>query len=164
MAEKSVKRKGRPPTEVPKDRTEEICTWIAEGNTLREWCRQPGNPSWVTVYNWLKKDSDFASRFAYARDLGADAIAEEALHIADTQQVGVRTEESAQGVKTVTEDMLGHRKLQIETRLKLLAKWNPKKYGDKLALGGAEDLPPIQSKTDATVNPSEAYLSMLGKK
>ena len=27
-------------------------------------------------------------------------------------------------------------KLRIETRLKLLAKWNPKKYGDKLALEG----------------------------
>ena len=28
--------------------------------------------------------------------------------------------------------MLGHRKLQIETRLKLLAKWSPKKYGEKI--------------------------------
>ena len=26
--------------------------------------------------------------------------------------------------------MLGHRKLQVETRLKLLAKWDPKRYGD----------------------------------
>jgi hypothetical protein len=34
------------------------------------------------------------------------------------------------------EDMLGHRKLQIETRLKLLAKFNPKKYGDRIALAG----------------------------
>ena len=30
--------------------------------------------------------------------------------------------------------MLGHRKLQIETRLKLLAKWDPKRYGDKVDL------------------------------
>ena len=34
-------------------------------------------------------------------------------------------------IKIKREDMLGHRKLQIETRLKLLAKWNPKKWGDK---------------------------------
>ena len=44
--------------------------------------------------------------------------------------------------------MLGHRKLQVETRLKLLAKWDPKRYGEKLALGGADDLPPIKTMTD----------------
>ncbi|HXD37446.1 MAG TPA: hypothetical protein VN624_12375, partial [Rhodanobacter sp.] len=32
------------------------------------------------------------------------------------------------------EDMLGHRKLRIDTRLKLLAKWDPKRYGDKQQL------------------------------
>jgi hypothetical protein len=40
-----------------------------------------------------------------------------------------------------TEDMLGHRKLQIETRLKLLAKWNPKKYGDRVAVAGDAENP-----------------------
>jgi len=30
--------------------------------------------------------------------------------------------------------MIEHRKLRIDTRLKLLAKWNPKKYGDKQAI------------------------------
>jgi hypothetical protein len=32
-------------------------------------------------------------------------------------------------------------KLRIETRLKLLAKWNPKKYGEKLALAGDAENP-----------------------
>ena len=41
----------------------------------------------------------------------------------------------------VEEDMLGHRKLQIETRLKLLAKWNPQKYGDKVQVGGDAENP-----------------------
>ena len=31
-------------------------------------------------------------------------------------------------------DMLGHRKLQIWTRLQLLAKWAPKKYGERTAM------------------------------
>jgi hypothetical protein len=38
-------------------------------------------------------------------------------------------------------DMLGHRKLQVETRLKLLAKFNPKKYGDALKLSGDKENP-----------------------
>ena len=69
--------------------------------------------------------------------------------IADTLEEGVETVTKADG--TVEErrgDMLGHRKLRIETRLKLLAKWSPKKYGEKMAVGGADDLPAIKTDTD----------------
>ena len=38
-------------------------------------------------------------------------------------------------------DMLGHRKLQIETRLKLLAKWDPKRYGGRTVLAGDAQAP-----------------------
>lgn len=38
------------------------------------------------------------------------------------------------------EDMLGHRKLQIETRLKLLAKWDPRRYGEKVEVNGTMTL------------------------
>ena len=51
---------------------------------------------------------------------------------------------SDQGTSTTVEDMLGHRKLQIETRLKLLSKWDPKRFGDRVALTGADNAPPIQ--------------------
>lgn len=108
-----------------------IVEWISEGKPLREFCRQQ-SLAWKTVYNWLEADPDFATRFARARDIGADAIAEQALEIADTPVEGVRTETGGKdGAKEVREDMLGHRKLQVETRLKLLAKWFPQKYGDK---------------------------------
>lgn len=110
----------------------QIVDWISEGMTLREFCRQDGMPSWKTVYQWQNEDEDFKSRFARARIIGFDVIAEEALHIADTPQEGVKYESSALGSKEIREDMLGHRKLQIETRLKLLAKWDPKRYGDRV--------------------------------
>lgn len=110
-----------------------IIEWISEGKPLREFCRQ-NELAWKTVYNWLEANADFAARFARARDIGADAIAEQALEIADTPLEGVRTETTTGedgGTKEVREDMLGHRKLQVETRLKLLAKWFPQKYGEK---------------------------------
>lgn len=109
-----------------------LVEWISSGKTLREFCRQEGMPNWRTVYLWRETQPEFDARIVRARDLGHDAIAEEALQIADTPMEGIRTESSEDGIKTVTEDMLGHRKLQIETRLKLLAKWSPKKYGDRL--------------------------------
>jgi hypothetical protein len=110
-----------------------ICDRLADGEPLRAICRDDGMPSWRTVYDWMRAHEEFSTRIADARELGFDAIAEEALLIADEPKEGIRREQSETGVKTVSEDMLGHRKLQIETRLKLLAKWNPKKYGDKLS-------------------------------
>ena len=110
----------------------EILSWIGDGKTLREFCRQPGKPSFVAVYEWLKGDESFSERFARAREIGADHIAEEILHIADTPKRGQVVTEDEDGKKVVTEDMLGHRRLQVDARLKLLAKWFPKKYGDKL--------------------------------
>lgn len=138
-----------------------ICLRIASGETLRAICRDDDMPHWTTVYEWLEADEAFSLRFARARDIGADAIAQEALDIADTPMEGVRQEKSENGMKEVREDMLGHRKLQIETRLKLLAKWFPKKYGDKLAVGGASDLPPVQTESTVTLSPLEAYQRML---
>lgn len=60
-------------------------------------------------------------------------IAADCLRISDTPMEGVETTTKADGsIEVKTGDMLGHRKLQIDTRLKLLAKWNPKRYGDKI--------------------------------
>ena len=114
-----------------------IIEWISEGKTLRDFCRQPNSPSWSAVYDWLDTHPAFEERFARARLLGADAIATETLEIADTPVEGVRIETTSgeNGVtKEVREDMLGHRKLQVETRLKLLAKWFPQRYGDKTSV------------------------------
>ena len=128
----------------------DLIDWVSTGQTVRAFCRLEGSPSWRTIYDWLSKDDDFASRFARARELGEDAIAQECLDIADTPLVGIETEETDQGMKVKKGDMLGHRKLQIETRLKLLAKWNPKKWGEKVQteLTGANGGPVEITETD----------------
>lgn len=102
------------------------------GETLRAICRDEGMPNRSTVAKWVVEDvAGFASQYARAREMGFDAMAEEALAIADTPVEGVRREESENGVKEVREDMLGHRKLQVDARKWLLSKWSPKKYGDR---------------------------------
>lgn len=129
---------------------DEICERLSEGEPLRQICRDAHLPAWRTVYDWIKADEDFAARIARARELGFDAIAEEALEIANTPVIGVETEDDGEKVKVKRSDALGHRKLQVETRLKLLAKWSPKKYGDRLAteLTGADGGPVQISDTE----------------
>jgi len=142
----------------------EICARLSRGETLNAICRDVGMPSVRTVNDWRADRPDFAAMFARARDDGFDAIASQCLEIADTPIEGERRKETEDGVEVVTEDMLGHRRLQVETRLKLLAKWDPRRYGDKLAVGGADDLPPLRSESLVTLDPSEAYKLLLGGK
>lgn len=147
---------GRPSKYTP-EIAQKMCEMLAEGIPLRQICRQEGFPEWRTVYDWMYKDDALGERgtglsaaIARARDLGYEAIAEECLLIADNPLYGQKQVMTDQGTATTVEDMLGHRKLQIETRLKLLAKWNPKKYGDRVALAGDADNPiKIEAETQA---------------
>ena len=140
-SEEKPRKRGRPST-YSKEIADHICERIADGVTLRQICRDLGI-KWRTVYEWLETHPDFLAAYARARDIGADAIAEEALEIADTLSIGEEYEDDGSRVKVRRSDMLGHRKLQVETRLKLLAKWNPKKYGDRVDLhhGGQAENP-----------------------
>lgn len=110
---------------------DEVCEWLAAGQTIRDYSRQEGKPTFELIYRRVAKDADLGSRIARARAEGADVIAEQALEIADTPQVGETVTVDKDGEKVTREDMLGHRKLQVDTRMRLLAKWNSGRYGDK---------------------------------
>ena len=102
-------------------------TWLASGKTLRDFCRLPGMPHYSTIYDWLDKDEEFNQRFARARATGEDVISQECLAIADDDSRDVAGELGMPNNVAVARD-----RLRIDTRLKLLAKWNPKKYGERL--------------------------------
>jgi hypothetical protein len=111
----------------------EIVRRLALGEPLAQICRDEGMPSPNSWRDWCAADEALAIAYARAREDGFDQIAAQALIIADTQAEGEIVTTKADGtVETKREDMLGHRRLQIETRLKLLAKWDPKRYGDKV--------------------------------
>lgn len=109
---------------------DEICRRLSEGETLRAICRDEEMPPWRSVYDWISQDEGFAARFARAREVGADAIAEETLDIIDELPGRTNTEHGDK----VDSGYVAWQKNRAEQRLKLLAKWFPKKYGDKAAL------------------------------
>jgi hypothetical protein len=148
------KKMGRPPggTLYPNKEKikEQIVAWLADGKTLRDFCKSSEDlPSYPSIFRWLDEDKQFAIDYARAREVGFEILAEEALHIADNQHMGrkVVTNSGASDdddTMTVTEeDMLGHRKLQIDTRMRLLKAWHPKKYGDKTILAGDDENPVV---------------------
>jgi hypothetical protein len=134
---KEEPNKGGRPSKYNAEIARVICEQLSEGIPLRQICiDNDGFPAWRTVYDWMWRDAELSTAIARARDIGYDALAEECLYIADNLHMGKKkvytsgAEEGEDSVTVTEEDMLGHRKLQIETRLKLLAKFNPKKYGE----------------------------------
>jgi hypothetical protein len=105
----------------------EICERLSKGEPLAQICRDEHMPSDRTVGNWRDSDPALASAIARAREAGFDAIALEALRIADDKEGEHQRD-----------------RLRVDTRLKLLAKWDPKRYGDKLQVGGDPDGTPMQ--------------------
>lgn len=114
-----------------------ICARLAEGEPLRVICRDEGMPSKSEVYRWREENAEFAGRFARAREQGFDEIAESTLEIADDARNdwmcrnGKEDAGWAQNGENVQRS-----KLRIWTRMQLLAKWDPKRYGEKLELAG----------------------------
>lgn len=127
---------------------DEIIDRVTAGEPLAQVLRSSdAMPSPSAFYVWLNEDAELDGRFARARENGHDRIAADALHIANTPVQGVTEEyerrmvdnpddpdgpavEEFVLVKRKVGDMLDHRKLQIDTRLKLLAKWD-RRYADR---------------------------------
>ena len=137
-----MKGKPGPPIQYrPEDYIDSLATWLEQGQTLSDWCRLPGNPGKLTVHRWRQRDPEIEERIARARDIGFDVLAEQCLRIADEEHHTEIVTVDPSGRQTVTrQDATAHRKLRIETRLKLLAKWDPRRYGDKLDLHHGGDL------------------------
>lgn len=155
-AAKAVKPKGQATkaTAKPKGRpssfshaiADKICASLIDGHSLRKTCAAENMPHAATVCRWLATNEEFREQYARARELQADALFDETLDIADTTEEGIETTTKPDGsVETKSGDMLGHRKLRIDTRKWIAGKLAPKKYGDKLALtGGSEGDAPIK--------------------
>lgn len=150
-----AKRKAGRPSSYDRAIADAICERIADGQPLRQICRDEMMPPWRTVYNWLQDNEDFSARFARAREIGFDAIAQECLDIADESAFDAI--EGENGVLRANTEFIQRSKLRVETRLKLLAKWDPKRYGEKVQqeLSGP-DGGPLKQSIEVSFVPSKS--------
>ncbi len=138
-----------------------ICQSMKDGINERAACRMHDVAPSLFWY-WTDEDEEFKMMYAAARDALIRHWANDIIDIADTQQSGQIHKQKLLGNEIETRDMIDHRRLRIQSRQWLLSKLRPKQFGDKMAIGGADDLPPIQSKADVTLAPEDAYKQMIG--
>lgn len=108
---------------------DDICARLSKGEPLASICRDENMPAVRTVSDWKAAHEQFAADFARAREEGFDALAAECLDIADETSRDTLYTESGDRPNS---EWITRSKLRIETRLKLLAKWDVKRYGDKV--------------------------------
>ncbi len=75
-------KNGRPSDYLP-EVAADICSLLADGESLRKVCERPGMPDKATVFRWLAKHDEFRDQYAKATEIRADAIFEEMFDIAD---------------------------------------------------------------------------------
>ena len=85
-----------------------ICDRLASGEMLYKICKTPGYPAQSTVLYWVLDDVEgFAARYARARTVWFDVMAEDTVNIADTARKGKKTEtkEVGRACSTCTKDL-----------------------------------------------------------
>lgn len=104
------------PTQFSEPLAAEICRRLADGELLGDICRPASMPSRDTVRRWQNENGPFRDRYALARDQQADALAEEAIHLA----------------RNASADTVTVCRLQIDTIKWLTSKIAPRRYGEKV--------------------------------
>ncbi len=104
---------------------------------MRAICADKVMPAISTVMGWLfnGKHEGFSEQYARARQMQADALFDEALEIADDVSGDWSTDKD--GKKVLDHEHIQRSRLRVDTRRWAAGKLAPKKYGDKLDLGGS---------------------------
>jgi len=107
---------------------DEIFERLAMGQPLAQICKDAHMPAFSTVWRWEDSDAEFRNLSARAREHGTHFMADDCIRIADDCSLEPQD-----------------KKVRIDTRLRLIGKWNAKRYGDastvKLADADGEKLP-----------------------
>lgn len=133
-------------TTCTQNKADKVLDGLADGNSLSKVCRDLGNGyNYSTVKNWIKTfggEGEFFADSARAYEVGYDKIADDCIDIADESGVDVSVDDK--GNYTVDGEVIQRSRLRIDTRLRLLGKWNAKKYGDKNIHTGPDGEEPVK--------------------
>lgn len=98
-------------------------------------CKMPGMPTVVQVCKWLKKHPEFAVKYYAAKELLAEVVDAKIADVADS----------------CVEENTHSSQVKIKAYQWRASKMAPKKYGEKLELGGDQNNPLVMTVNAARV-------------
>lgn len=130
-------------TAFPPEVIDEIINIVSDGQPLAHALRTvKGAPSKPHFVRLTARNDDIRARMEAARADGADAIA----HRLRATARGYSADKGGESSGDVRRD-----KLIVETDLKLLSKWHPKQYGERVTLSGDPEAP-LSTVSDDQLN------------
>jgi len=88
-------------------------------------------------YHLIATDETAGNKYARAKQAGMERWADDIVELADEERIVTKTVTRKDGsVEVIEMDIVDRARLQVDSRKWLLSKLAPKKYGDKLELGG----------------------------
>ena len=125
-------------TDYSEELSAEICSRLANGESLRTICLDENMPDKATVFRWLGKHAEFRDQYARAKEESSDALVEEIIDIADDSVNDWMEKHNQEGEQIgwrVNDEAIERSRLRVDARKWVASKLKPKKYGDKLDLG-----------------------------
>lgn len=103
-------------------------------------------PCKSTVFEWLQTSNEFQELYRIAMEQRADAHIEECLDISDDGSNDWMEMHDKDGKSVgwkVNGEHIQRSRLRVDTRKWIAGKMRPKKYGEKIAVAGDPDAPPV---------------------
>lgn len=126
----AAKRVGRPHG-YTEEKALEICELVADGQSINKISKIPGMPTRSTILKWFRDVPEFSIMYARAKEIGFEVLADEIIDLADAAE-------------NDDKDQCRRHQLMIDTRKWLLAKLQPRKYGERVTqeiVGNREEAP-----------------------
>jgi len=103
------------PTNYTTELAEKVCQHLANGVPMATIAKMDDMPGYSTLLRWQVENAAFRELSTRAKQDGTHHIADEAMEIADNMDIDPQ-----------------HKRIMIDTRLRLIGKWNSRAYGDKV--------------------------------
>ena len=126
------KPQGRPTTYTVK-KADSICAIIATSSkSFKTICEELKIPT-GSALAWLSREKTFQERYARAKEMQADYLAEEMLDIADDGSNDLMTITKGDITYNVeNKEVTNRSRLRVDTRKWIASKLKPKRYGEKI--------------------------------
>lgn len=114
---------------------DEICSRLAEGQSMRTVCREEHIPHMATIFRWLREHEEFREQYARAKEEAADALVEEMLEISDDGTNDWMEKLDSDGGCVgyqLNGEHVQRSRLRVDTRKWIASKLKPKKYGERI--------------------------------
>lgn len=115
---------------------------MEEGKGLSTACNEHGYNR-TTILNWIDADCTLYDKYERARARASDAVFEEILTIQDQspERIIQLGDEGKGGTERIDPAFVAWQKNRVDARKWVLAKMQPKKYGDKIDIANTHAAP-----------------------